>query len=128
MGNLNLLIAKIVTRLDPFGEPIFMSELVDLKSLSGWSKHFENGQNPKFANVVDQLLQTEALSEYASMPGLEPLEQVRRHWEDLVRQGDRYFTQEPDAGAMDPITRSLCLRLAVKRVLDEIKQRDGDAA
>lgn len=121
IGNLNLLMAKIVTRLDPDGDATFMGEPVDLKSLSGWAARFGKGTAGQLKDVVDQLFQTAALHEYRRMPAHSRLEDVQNHWEDLISQSDRYFTQVPQAGGITPETRAVCLRLAVARVAAEMQ-------
>lgn len=119
VGNLNLLMAKIVTRLDPEGVPIFMGEAVDLKSMSGWAARLGRGTSGHLKDVVDQLFHTGALHEYRRLAGHERLGGVHSHWEELSSQGERYFTLVPRAGEMTPEIRALTLRLAIVRVLEE---------
>lgn len=118
-GNLNLLMAKIVSRLDPDGTPIFMGELVDARSISGWASRLAHEADGHLKTIVEELYRTQALREYRRMSGHGPLERIQEHWEDLSVQSERYFSQVPKAGEVTPEIRAICLYLAVVRYTEE---------
>lgn len=118
-GSLQLLLAKIVVRLDPEGEPTFMGEQVDLRSLSGWAARIGRGAAGSLQKVSEELYRTGALRVYAQLDGYESLGAVQRHWEAMADQSYRYFTAVPAAGKVTPGMWAVMLRLAVARVIEE---------
>jgi hypothetical protein len=120
-GSLQLLMAKIVVHLDPVGEPTFMGERIDLRSLSGWAARIGAGSAGGLQKVSEELYSTGALHVYAQLDGYGQLAAVQRHWEAMAEQSRRYFKAVPAAGRVTPEMWAVMLRLAVARVVDEDK-------
>lgn len=124
-GSLHLLLAKIVVRLDPKDEPIFMGEPVDLRALSGWAARIGQGAAGGLQRVSQELYRTGALHAYAQLDGHDRLAAVQRHWESMADQSHRYFRDVPAAGKVTPEMWVVMLRLAVMRVIQESQAASG---
>lgn len=118
-GSLQLLLAKIVVRLDPEGEPTFMGERINLRALSGWAARIGQRTARGLQKVSEELYRTGALHEYAQLDGYEGLAAVQRHWEAMADQSHQYFRAVPAAGKVTPEMWAVMLRLAVARVIEE---------
>lgn len=114
--DINVLVARIIIRLDLQGEPVFMGETIDMASLAEWATRINTDAGRHLRDVVEWLFDSRLLLEYRRFPGNADLAHVEDVWQELCDSAQTWFSAVPEAGGMTPEIRALILRVAVAKI------------